>query len=84
MIGPRSAARFTSRAASAKSHSGIWRDLAVWKRKTAVDEQLGPIVTLGQRHGVPTPRLARVIALIHEIEEGRRAQAWATLDAAAV
>ena len=29
---------------SAKSHSGIWRDLAVRKRKTEVRAQLGPIV----------------------------------------
>ena len=40
---------------SAKSHSGIWRDLAVRKRRTEVDAQLGPIVPLGRRHGVPTP-----------------------------
>ena len=32
---------------SAKSHSGIWRDLAVRKRPTEVDAQLGIVVTLG-------------------------------------
>lgn len=41
--------------ASAKTHSGIWRDLAVRKRRTEVDAQLGPIVTLGAEVGVPTP-----------------------------
>ncbi len=30
---------------SAKSHSGIWRDLAIRKRRTEVDAQLGPVVT---------------------------------------
>ena len=39
---------------SAKSHSGIWRDLAVHKRRTEVDPFLGPIVELGARHRVGT------------------------------
>ena len=30
--------------ASAKTHCGIWRDLAVRKRKTEVEAQLGPVV----------------------------------------
>jgi 2-dehydropantoate 2-reductase len=68
---------------SAKSHSGIWRDLAVRKRRTEVDPQIGPIVEIGRAHGVPTPLTARLIELIHDIEEGRRAQDWASLDALA-
>jgi hypothetical protein len=32
---------------------------------------------------VPTPRCVRLIALIHDIEQGRRAQDWTTLDALA-
>ena len=36
---------------SAKSHSGIWRDMAVRHRKTEADPQLGPIVTTAQRLG---------------------------------
>ena len=35
---------------SAKSHSGIWRDLAVRKRKTEAEAQLGPIVAAGRRN----------------------------------
>jgi 2-dehydropantoate 2-reductase len=65
---------------SAKSHSGIWRDLAVRKRRTEIDAQIGPIVEIGAGHGVPTPICARLISLIHDIEEGRRAQDWASLD----
>ena len=57
---------------SAKSHSGIWRDLAVRRRKTEVDAQLGPIVAEGAALGVATPVTARLIALIHEIEAGAR------------
>ena len=57
---------------SAKSHSGIWRDLAVRKRKTEVDAQLGPIVAEGRAAGVETPVTQRLIAMIHEIENGAR------------
>jgi 2-dehydropantoate 2-reductase len=57
---------------SAKSHSGIWRDLAVRKRRTEVDAQLGPVVQEGATLGVPTPCNARLIAMIHEIEDGAR------------
>ena len=57
---------------SAKTHSGIWRDLAVRKRQTEVDAQLGPIVKLGRDAGVRTPITARLIEMIHEIERGTR------------
>src|SRR5438067_8817655 len=65
---------------SAKTHSGIWRDIAVRKRRTEADAQLGPIVTLGHEAGVPTPLSARLIELIHAVEEGTRAQSHETLD----
>jgi len=70
--------------ASAKSHSGVWRDLAVRKRKTEVDAQIAPIAELGEEAGVPTPLVSRLVELIHEVEEGARPQAWTTLDALAV
>ncbi len=57
---------------SAKTHSGIWRDLAVRKRRTEVDAQLGWAVHFGRVHGVPTPITARLVGLIHDLEEGRR------------
>jgi len=65
---------------SAKTHTGIWRDLAVRKRKTEVDAQLGPIVETGVAKGIPTPLTRRLIGLIHDIEDGRRPLAWETLD----
>ena len=65
---------------SAKTHSGIWRDLAVRKRPTEVDAQLGIIVSLGKDAGVPTPLTERVVTLIHEIERGVRPQSVATLN----
>ena len=65
---------------SAKTHSGIWRDIAVRKRRTETDAQLGPIVALGAEVGVATPLVSRLIELMHEVEEGRRPQSHETLD----
>jgi 2-dehydropantoate 2-reductase len=64
---------------SAKTHSGIWRDLAVRKRQTEIDAQLGPIVALGAEVGVHVPVTARLIEMIHEIEAGTRVLDWANL-----
>jgi 2-dehydropantoate 2-reductase len=66
---------------SAKTHSGIWRDLAVRKRPTEVDAQLGIIVALGAEAGVAAPLTAAVVKLIHEIERSERAQSLEALDA---
>jgi 2-dehydropantoate 2-reductase len=68
---------------SAKSHSGVWRDLAVRKRKTEVDAQIAPIADLGAEVGVDTPLVKRLVELVHDVEEGRRPQGWETLDALA-
>ncbi len=58
---------------SAKTHSGIWRDLFVRHRRTEVDVQIKPIVDIGAKHGIATPTIAKLVALIHEIEDGKRA-----------
>lgn len=68
---------------SAKTHSGIWRDLAVRKRRTEVDAQLGIVATLGNEAGIATPLTTRLVELIHDVEEGKRPQSLATLDALA-
>jgi 2-dehydropantoate 2-reductase len=57
---------------SAKTHSGIYRDLAVRKRKTEVDAQLGAVLEQGRALGIPTPLTERVRAMIHEVEDGKR------------
>jgi 2-dehydropantoate 2-reductase len=67
--------------ASAKSHSGVWRDIAVRKRKTEVDAQIGPIARLGAEARVAVPLTRRLVELVHDVEEGRRAQSWETLTA---
>jgi len=63
---------------TAKTHTGIWRDLAVRKRRTEVDPQLGIIVTLGREAGIATPCLETLVGLIHDIEDGRRPQSAET------
>lgn len=68
---------------SIKTHSGIWRDLAIRKRRTEVDAQLGIIVTLGDEAGVQTPLTSRLVELIHEVENGTRALGLDSLDALA-
>jgi 2-dehydropantoate 2-reductase len=67
-------------ARSAKTHSGIWRDLAIRKRPTEVDAQLGAIVRFGEQCQIDTPVIRRLIAMIHEIELGKRPLAWENLD----
>jgi 2-dehydropantoate 2-reductase len=57
---------------NAKTHSGVWRDLAIRKRWTEVDMQLLPIVGIGSKHGLSCPTLERLISMIHEIEQNRR------------
>lgn len=66
---------------SAKTHSGTWRDLAVRKRKTDTAAQLSPVVRLGAEAGLATPLVARLVALIEDIEEGRREQGPETVAA---
>jgi 2-dehydropantoate 2-reductase len=63
-----------------KTHSGVWRDMAVRKRRTEVDAHFGPIVEDAKRLGLDVPLLERMIAMIHEIEDGSRAFAGANLD----
>ena len=57
---------------SAKTHSGIWRDLAVRKRKTEVTEQLGILVKLASEVEYDVPLITTIIDLIHDIEDGVR------------
>ncbi|MET0743627.1 MAG: 2-dehydropantoate 2-reductase N-terminal domain-containing protein [Microvirga sp.] len=61
---------YTSR--TAKTHSGIYRDLAIRRRKTEVDAQIGIIGHLAREHDLATPALDRLVTLIHDVEDGRR------------
>ncbi len=63
---------------TAKTHSGIYRDLAVRKRRTEVDPQIGVIAELGAAAGIATPAIRRLVELVHDIEDGRRPMAYET------
>ena len=65
---------------SAKSHSGIWRDLAVRKRRTEIDAQLVPILPIAHRHGLAVPLLSCLVELVHELEKGRSAMGLPMLE----
>ena len=62
----------------AKTHSGIYRDLAVRKRRTEIDPQIGVIATLAREVDVKTPAIDCLVSLIHDIEEGRRILSFET------
>jgi 2-dehydropantoate 2-reductase len=51
-----------------------FRDLAraVRKRRTEVDMQLVPIVAAGRSRGIACAKLASLIAIIHQVEDGKR------------
>jgi 2-dehydropantoate 2-reductase len=66
--------------AATKTKTGIWRDLAVRKRKTEVGAMLGATVAKARGFGLAMPLTERLIALIEELETGRRQMAWANLD----
>ncbi len=61
---------------SEKQKSGIWRDLAVRHRTTEVDVQIGRAAAIGARHGLAMPLTNRLVEIIHELEQGRRAMSW--------
>lgn len=65
---------------TAKTHSGIYRDLAIRKRKTEVDPQIGVIAELGREAGIPTPAITCLVSLIHDIEDGRRPMSCETFE----
>lgn len=53
-----------------KSHSGMWRDLFVRKRRTEVEMHLAPIVAQGAAKGIDCRCLKGLIATIHALEDG--------------
>jgi len=57
---------------NAKTHSGVWRDLAIRKRRTEVDVQIAPIAEIGATHAIACPAVKALVAMIHEIEDGKR------------
>jgi len=66
------AAMVAFNSSSAKTHSGVWRDLAIRKRLTEVDVQIAPIADIGARHGIDCRATRKLVEMIHEVEEGHR------------
>ncbi len=64
---------------SAKTHSGIWRDLAVRKRKTEVI-MYEPLLAQAAEIGFDMPLTRSWVGMIREIEDGKREQSLTNLD----
>jgi 2-dehydropantoate 2-reductase len=63
--------------------TGIWRDLAVRRRRTEAGPILGALVAAANRVGHPVPRVRALLDLFGELERGRRPLAWENLAAIA-
>src|SRR5438309_11906295 len=55
-----------------QQRTGIWIDLAVRKRKTEAEPQLGRLVSEAEKRGVAMPLNAAAYELITEREQGQR------------
>jgi 2-dehydropantoate 2-reductase len=62
------------------NRTGVWRDLAVHRRRTEAGPILGALVDAAGRAGHPVPRTRALLYIIGEIEHGRRGMSWANLD----
>jgi 2-dehydropantoate 2-reductase len=65
---------------TAKTHSGIYRDLAVRKRRTEIDQQIGVIAELAREVSIATPGITHLVALIHAIEDNTLPMAFSTFE----
>jgi 2-dehydropantoate 2-reductase len=63
-----------------KTHSGVWRDLAVRKRKTEVVAQFVPVRQAADRHGLKLPLVDKLAESIAAIESGEQEQGRALAD----
>jgi 2-dehydropantoate 2-reductase len=61
---------------SLKAKSGVWRDLAVRRRKTEVETVANELRARAARHGLAIPLVDAVGRQIVEIENGARAMSW--------
>ena len=58
-----------------EARSSMWEDLERG-RKTEIDLLNGEIVTLGRKHGVPTPMNQLLVEAIHSLENGGARSQW--------
>lgn len=65
---------------TAKTQSGIWRDLANRKCKTGEDAQIGVLVGMARDKGMQVPAPEQLCGLIRDVKKGRRVQSADLLD----
>lgn len=63
--------------------TGIWRDLAVHRRKTEVDRLVGAVIEFAHERNIAVPGIEKLVAVINAIENGERKRDLANLDAMA-
>lgn len=63
-----------------KTRSGVWRDLAVHRRATEASLRYADVVQLRDSFGASSPHLEALVAMLREIESGRRDIAHENLD----
>jgi 2-dehydropantoate 2-reductase len=59
--------------------TGVWRDLAVRRRRTEAGPILGALLDAAEGAGLAVPRAHTLVRIIRDIEEGRRRMDWANL-----
>lgn len=55
-----------------KNYTGLYRDLAVRRRKSEIDGTVGVMVQMGEKMGLELPLNKKLISMVREIEEGKR------------
>jgi 2-dehydropantoate 2-reductase len=61
--------------------TGVWRDLAIFKRPTEVDFQVLPVIEMGEELGVPTSYLRALRNAVKAVEAGDAELGIALLEA---
>jgi 2-dehydropantoate 2-reductase len=64
---------------SLAGRTGIWRDLAQRRRRTEAGPILVALLDAAGRAGRPAPGVRRLLAMLEELEAGRRAMSWENL-----
>jgi 2-dehydropantoate 2-reductase len=64
---------------SPKTHSGMWRDIAIHRRQTEVETQIGPVLQIAARNRIRVPALKRLLTMIRSIETHQIAQSDALI-----
>lgn len=59
---------------SPKTHSGMWRDIAIHRKKTEAEAQIPPVLALAAKHGVAAPALGTFYELYRQVEDRAVAQ----------